>query len=38
MSDHYADQAEMFINGQYKVQEMNKTEIRKKSRLLLMPR
>jgi penicillin amidase len=37
MSDHYADQAQMFVSGKYKVLEMNKDEIDKSSVLLLIP-
>jgi penicillin amidase len=36
MSPHYADQAEMFVNGEYRTQYTNKQDIKKKKTLLLM--
>ena len=38
MSKHYSDQAEMFVNGEYRVQEMNKNEITKGGVLTLLPK
>ena len=37
MSPHYADQAEMFVNGKYRTQEMNKDELKKDRVLWLNP-
>ncbi len=37
MSPHYADQAEMFIKGEYRIQEMNKDELSKDRVLWLKP-
>ena len=38
MSEHYADQAEMFIEGEYKVQRLDKESINKKGSLKLIPK
>ena len=35
MSDHYEDQAEMFINVEYRAQKMNRTDIEKNARKLV---
>ncbi|NOX86002.1 MAG: penicillin acylase family protein [Chlorobi bacterium] len=37
MSPHYADQAEMFVNGEYRIQYMDKSELKKKQVLMLVP-
>ena len=37
MSPHYADQAEMFVNGKYKIQYMNKNELKDTQVLKLTP-
>ena len=37
MSPHYADQAEMFVNGEYRTQFMNMSELKKKQVLELIP-
>ena len=37
MSPHYADQAEMFVNGEYRVQFMDMSELKKKQVLKLVP-
>lgn len=36
MSEHYADQAQMFVNGEFRLQLMNKEEIVKEGRKLLL--
>ena len=36
MSKHYNDQAELFVKGEFRVQQMNKEEIVKKGKLLKM--
>ncbi len=38
MSSHYSDQSEMFVNGEYRIQEMNKNEIAKEGVLTLLPK
>ncbi len=37
MSPHYADQAEMFVNGKYRIQYMNKNELKDTQVLKLTP-
>ncbi len=37
MSPHYADQAEMFVNGHYRIQYMDMPELKKKQKLELVP-
>lgn len=38
MSPHYADQAEMFVNGEYRVQEMDKEKLQDFRVLTLLPK
>lgn len=37
-SPHYDDQAEMFVEGKFRLQKMNRKEIEKGKRLMLVPR
>lgn len=36
MSPHYSDQAEMYVNGEYRKMKMNKAEIKKSNNLLML--